>query len=278
VVWSSSATPGVTPAGNQGGSPRTRPVRRRAAVGFLSLAMAVSATAASAAVASGTVASGTGASGTAWGGLVHALPRGGEHSDQTWSGYAVTGAAPYTKITGSWTVPTMDCSHGSGDASPWVGIDGWSNDTVEQIGIDLDCYNGKGSYHPWVEMYPGPSDYFPETVHAGDTLTATVSVSGRTWTLTESDTTAGWTRTFHRTPKNPAQEASAEAILEDVGAGGAPPVPDFNQVTFDGVTVDGSPLASAGTVHKTTLERGSTPLSEESPLSGGGFSITWLHH
>jgi Peptidase A4 family len=260
-------------SGSSSTSPRTRPGRRRAAVGVLSLAIVVSGGAAASPAASPAASSAV-----TWVGLVHALPRGAVHSDQTWAGYAVTGRDPYTKVTGSWTVPTMNCSHGRGDASPWVGIDGWSNDTVEQIGIDLDCYNGTGSYHPWVEMYPGPSDYFHETVHAGDTLTAAVSVSGRTWTLTESDTTAGWTRTFHRTPNHVLQRASAEAIVEDVGTGGAPPVPDFSKVTFDGITVDGTPLASAGTAHKTTLERGSTPLSQESSLSGGDFSITWLHN
>jgi hypothetical protein len=210
--------------------------------------------------------------------LTHSLPRGTEHTDQTWSGYAVTGAGPYTKITGSWNVPTMNCSHGGGDASPWIGVDGWSNDTVEQIGVDLDCNNGVGSYHPWVEMYPGPSDYFKETINAGDTLTASVTVKNGTWTLTESDPTSGWTKTFKRTPANPPKKASAEAIVEDIGNGDAPPVPDFNTVTFSNITVDGSPLASAGNPHQTTLERGSTPLSGESALSGGNFSITWLHH
>ncbi|HEY2575787.1 MAG TPA: G1 family glutamic endopeptidase [Streptosporangiaceae bacterium] len=210
--------------------------------------------------------------------LTHSLPRGVSHSDQTWGGYAITGTGPYKKITGSWNIPTMNCAHGGGDASPWIGIDGWSNGTVEQIGIDLDCINGVDSYHPWVEMYPGPSDYFKETVHAGDTMTASVSVSNGTWTLTERDTATGWTKTFKRTPQNPPQKTSAEAILEDVGSGGAPPVPDFNTVTFSSITVGGSPLASAGNVHKTTLERRNTPLSHESPLSSGTFSITWLHH
>lgn len=210
--------------------------------------------------------------------LTHSLPRSLTHSDQTWGGYAVTRARPYKKITGSWNIPAMDCSHGGGDASPWIGIDGWNNFTVEQIGIDLDCINGAGSYHPWVEMYPGPSDYFKEPVNAGDTMTASVSVSDGIWTLTESDTTTGWTKTFHPTPKNPPQKASAEAILEDIGSSGAPPLPDFGTVTFSNITVGGSPLASAGHVHKTTLERRTTPLSKESPLSGGTFSITWLHH
>jgi hypothetical protein len=207
----------------------------------------------------------------------HALPRGARHGDQTWGGYAVTGDNPYTSITGAWTVPAMNCSGGGGDASPWIGIDGWSDNTVEQIGVDLDCVNGKASYHPWVEMYPGPSDYFKETIHAGDTLSALVSITNGKWTLAESDQDTGWTRTFHPKAKGTPKYTSAEAILEDIGSSAVPPVPDFGTVTFSSVTVDGSPLSSAGTVHKTTLERGSVPLSKESALSGGGFAITWLH-
>lgn len=209
--------------------------------------------------------------------LTHSLPRGSNHSDQTWGGYAVTGKKPYTKITGSWKIPAMKCAGYRGDASPWIGIDGWRSFTVEQIGIDLDCRSGVGSYHLWVEMYPEGSDYFAETVHAGDTLTASVSVSGNVWTLTESDITAGWTRTFHRKPKFTTQKSSAEAIVEDVGNRAVPNVPDFGTVMFSNITVDGSPLQSAGTPHQTTVERGNTPLSHEGPLSGGTYSISWLH-
>ena len=208
--------------------------------------------------------------------VLHGPARTSVHSDQTWSGYAVTQSGPYTSITGSWNIPTMNCSKGNGDASPWIGIDGWNNDTVEQIGIDLDCRGGKASFHPWVEMYPGPSDYFKDTVNAGDTLTASVSVAGSSWVLTESDPNTGWTKTFDETSSD--QLASAEAIVEDVGNGGAPPVPDFTKVSFSQVTVNGTELVSAGTVHKTTLERGSTELSKESRLKGGNFSITWLHN
>jgi Peptidase A4 family len=209
--------------------------------------------------------------------LRHTPLRRGRHGDQTWAGYAVINASPYSAIKGSWIVPAMDCTRAGGDASPWVGIDGWSNDTVEQIGVDLDCYRGRASYHPWVEMYPGPSDYFREPIRAGDTLTASVTVSGDTWRLTESDTRTGWTRTFYRDPKNPPKESSAEAIVEDVGKGAVPPVPDFHSVSFTGITVNGKTFASAGRVQRTTLERGSTPLSSETPLSGGHFSVDWKH-
>lgn len=208
--------------------------------------------------------------------LTHGPARSTAHSDQTWSGYAVLGGGPYTSITGSWNIPKMDCSNGPGDASPWIGIDGWNDDTVEQIGIDLDCKSGTPSYHPWVEMYPGPSHYFKDTVDAGDTLTASVNVSGSSWVLTESDLNTGWTKTFDETGTD--KLSSAEAIIEDVGSGSEPPVPDFHTVTFTSLTVNGEPFASAGTAQKTTLERGSTKLSKESALTGGNFSITWLHN
>ncbi|MFG2909111.1 hypothetical protein ACGF13_29090 [Kitasatospora sp. NPDC048286] len=41
--------------------------------------------------------------------------------------------------------------------------------------------------------------------------------------------------------------------------------------------VNGSPLASAGTVESTDIERGTTPLTRNSALSGGNFSLSWLH-
>ncbi|HEV2361957.1 MAG TPA: G1 family glutamic endopeptidase [Acidimicrobiales bacterium] len=197
------------------------------------------------------------------------------HSDQTWSGYAVTAGGPYKKITGSWTISSLDCSKGNGSVSPWIGIDGWSNSTVEQIGVDYDCSNGKASYHTWVEMYPAGSDYFPETVHAGDTMSASVSVSGSAWVLWLSDPTEGWKKTFHRTSTD--KEASAEAILEDLGSTGAPPVDDFGTESFSSLLVNGAAFASAGTAHKTSLERGTTFLSSESAVSSESFSITWLH-
>jgi Peptidase A4 family len=212
--------------------------------------------------------------------ITHVPYRTSTDSDQTWSGYAVTGPdGKYTSVTGSWTIPKMNCSKGNGDASPWIGIDGWSTATVEQIGIDLVCTNGVAEYNPWVEMYPANSIYFSDPVNAGDTLTASVTVSDGVWTLTESDAATGWTKTFHKTPPkgSVAHKASAEAILEDIGSSGAPPVPDFNAVDFSNIRADGTLLASAGTVHKTTLERGSTLLSKESALAGGSFSISWLH-
>lgn len=196
------------------------------------------------------------------------------HSDQIWGGYADTGAT-FTSISGSMTVPALNCSSTpNSSVSPWLGIDGWSSDTVEQIGFDQDCENGVAAYYPWVEMYPADSIYFNDTIKAGDTITASVSVSGTTWTLTEKDTTRGWSKTYHESGND--AKSSAEAIVEDLGDG-IQPVANFGSVTFTGLTANGKPLASAGTVNSTNVERGNTPLTKNSSLSGGSYKLSWVH-
>jgi hypothetical protein len=99
-------------------------------------------------------------------------------------------------------------------------------------------------------------------------------VSGTKFTLTESDTTQGWTKTYHESGSYDL--SSAEAILEDLG-NNIQSVADFGSITFTGLTADGTALASAGTVNATSIERGSTPLTQNSALSGGTFTIGWLH-
>ena len=196
------------------------------------------------------------------------------HADQIWGGYADTGAK-FTSVSGSWTVPSLNCSSTPNSfVSPWIGIDGWNSDTVEQIGFDQDCQNGVAGYFPWVEMYPADSIYFTETVKAGDQISASVSVSGTSFTLTEKDTTRGWSKTYHETGSD--QLSSAEAIVEDLG-NGIQPVAPFGSVAFTGLTANGKALASAGTVNSTDVERGNTPLTKNSSLSGGAFTLSWLH-
>jgi Peptidase A4 family len=196
------------------------------------------------------------------------------HADQIWGGYAITGTS-FTSVSGSWTVPALTCSSTpTSYVSPWIGIDGWNSNTVEQIGFDQDCVNGVAGYYPWVEMYPANSIYFTETVKAGDQITASVSVSGTTFTLTEADTTRGWSKTYHETGSD--RLSSAEAIVEDLGSG-IQPVAQFSPITFTSLTADGKALASAGTVNSTNIERGSTPLTQNSTLSGGTYTLSWLH-
>jgi len=164
--------------------------------------------------------------------------RGGHGSwDSTnWSGYAVTGSSgAVTDAKASWTVPVVTCTDNSigstgGYSSFWVGIDGWSSNTVEQIGTDSDCISPQGqpntpTYYAWFEFYPqaayyigNPSNNFSgATVQPGDVMSAEVKYNNnRSFTLTITDTRNGTNQwTFTRSSRvSSAQRSSAEWIAE----------------------------------------------------------------
>ena len=61
-------------------------------------------------------------------------------TSSNWSGYAVQSASQFTDAKGSWVQPAATCSTNSAQYSSfWVGIDGYSSDSVEQLGTDSDC-------------------------------------------------------------------------------------------------------------------------------------------
>jgi hypothetical protein len=70
-----------------------------------------------------------------------------EGTSLNWAGYAIetnlnkpqSGAV--TDVKGSWVVPTVDClATPNAYSSFWIGIDGYSSNTVEQILIALQVH------------------------------------------------------------------------------------------------------------------------------------------
>jgi hypothetical protein len=103
-----------------------------------------------------------------------------------WSGYAVETnlakpeANAVSDVVGGWTVPAA-VAGASRDAysSAWVGIDGYSTSTVEQIGTEQDWTPRGASYYAWFEMYPNYAyEIVNFPVHAGDVITAQVQYIG----------------------------------------------------------------------------------------------------
>ena len=72
----------------------------------------------------------------------------------------------------------MESARGAGSGTTycavWVGIDGYSSSTVEQIGTESDVVNGTPTYSVWYEMYPKGSMDVPLAVSAGDSISASV--------------------------------------------------------------------------------------------------------
>jgi hypothetical protein len=110
-----------------------------------------------------------------------------------WSGYgdSESGTNTVSSVSGSWTIPSVQCLTGAyqnQDAflSDWVGIDGLTNGTVEQLGTGVQCYEGVEYYYDWYEMFPagtieeGTTACINDNVDCpqpGDRITASVTVT-----------------------------------------------------------------------------------------------------
>jgi hypothetical protein len=153
--------------------------------------------------------------------IVHRPVQGGYASNDTflstnWSGYAVSATSAFTNVVGSWVQPAATCSRRSTTyASFWVGIDGYSSGSVEQLGTDSDCSRGTPRYYAWYEMYPAASVTLPYAVQAGDTLSGGVARSGGSYTLSLTDTRNGVPQWSFSQPESGSNaNSSAEWVAE----------------------------------------------------------------
>ena len=108
-----------------------------------------------------------------------------------WSGAVTTGSG-FGSVSSSWTEPSVRCNSTNDLMAPWVGIDGYGSSSVEQTGVATDCSTGSAEYAGWYEMYPAAPVYYDNPVAAGDSMSASVSRSGSTYTLVLTDNTQGW--------------------------------------------------------------------------------------
>lgn len=211
-----------------------------------------------------------------------------------WSGYAVTGSS-FTHAKGSWTVPAVDCTTTPNTyASFWVGIDGWTSETVEQTGTDSDCDGKTPSYYAWYEFYPAASvNISGLSVAPGDEMSAIVEYSDSEFTIFIKNVTTG--KSFSKKGKVAgAKRSSAEWIAEApccTGSGGILPLADFSTVSFgrDYTDVSGSnsatdsstsgPINNFGTKVHESIMVSSKGIDEAvpSPLTadGSSFTVTW---
>jgi Peptidase A4 family len=191
-----------------------------------------------------------------------------------WSGYAATGST-YTSVSTTFTQPSVDCSKGDGYSSFWVGLDGYSSNTVEQTGTEADCSSGAASYYAWYEMYPKFPVNYADPVKPGDSITESVTFSGSSsFTLKLVDSTEGWSQSVTKKLNN-AKRSSAEVIAEAPYSGGVLPLADFGKVSFGNSLVNGATLSTFNPVGIDMVSSSGTPEATVSSLSGGSFSITW---
>jgi hypothetical protein len=135
-----------------------------------------------------------------------------------WAGYAVhRDGVRFKKVVAAWKQPHVDCSQFSpGYSAVWVGLGGYSasSDALEQVGTEIDCTSsGRAASSAWYELVPAPSQAVRMRVSPGDTMFASVTVSGQWATLVLQNQTRH--KTFRKTLKvSPIDLSSAEWIVE----------------------------------------------------------------
>ncbi len=156
----------------------------------------------------------------------------------SWSGYVVAtnlnspADNSVTFVSGQWIVPALDDSSGMGYSSFWVGMDGFSNGTVEQIGMEADYFLGQPYYYGWFQLYPLGGQNFTMDILPGDVMEAQVRYDANDqFLLSLSNLTTGEMHSF--TVSYPqASRATAEWVAEAPYYQGILPLADFGTVQF----------------------------------------------
>lgn len=216
-------------------------------------------------------------------------PRGSAQAESyNWSGYADTGSpGTFSAVSASWREPATICTAEQRLVATWVGLDGITDSTTEQAGTFAYCFEGQVTYYTWYELYPAAEFVVGSTVQPGDLISASVTVSGTSYTLTVTD---------HNSPANSfttvqsctsCQDSSAQWIAERsyFSTTGFSPLAVFTPwvVTNASETANGvkGSIGSGPGVTEITMvdSTGTYALDNISRLGFGGssFSARWLN-
>jgi hypothetical protein len=205
--------------------------------------------------------------------------RDGQVTSTNWSGFAATGAdGHFTSVSASWTEPAVKCTTGKTYSAFWVGLDGFSSQSVEQAGTDSDCSGKTATYNGWYEMFPADPVYFRTKVRPGDHLSASVTFSGTdTYTLVLKDRTRGWSHTITRKEAG-LDRSSAEVITEAPSSAKAVlRLADFGTVDFTAAKANGKALRKLHPTKIVMIDGSGLTKDSTSVISRtGAFHNTWI--
>jgi Peptidase A4 family len=205
-----------------------------------------------------------------------------------WSGYAdvSTSANTFTKVSGHWKTPRVKCTKEDELTSEWVGIDGYSNGTVEQDGTLSWCFESHQTYFTWYEMYPAGTVEIGNSLRPGDKIAASVTRTGTSYKLAVTDSTHP-ANSFSRTATcGTCQNESVEWIAERPAFSiGIAPLADYGSWTLSNASQTAGTktgvISGYPTYHQINMvdATSSYTLSVASGLSkaGNAFTTHWTN-
>jgi hypothetical protein len=201
-------------------------------------------------------------------------------------------AVTYTSIAAHWTVPTVTGSTVS-SMSIWVGMDGWTNGTVEQVGIYASNNGTTTSWFPWVEYFPDEEEWWDIPTYpiaAGDSIAASLTYAAGTGTftgnnyftttLTNNTSPRNWTYSARKSEQAAELEAaqsttfarnSAQVIVESNGG----TLCDYGTVSFTSIAAAPDNFGTATYITMINTSTDSTPGQSSGAPTGGNLTMTW---
>jgi hypothetical protein len=200
---------------------------------------------------------------------------------RNWAGYAAIGGQ-YTAVSGTWSLPPYDSTEAGGLDATWVGIGGIQSTDLLQAGTqEQTSGTGQTQYSAWIETLPRPSQTVPLSVHAGDSISVSLTEqSPGMWQVAMTNNTTG--QQWQTNVQYQSSNSSAEWIEEapSAGRGGVLPLDNFGMLNIsDATTVSNGQsqnLTQAG-ARAIDIDSGSgQALVTTSPLGsdGSSFSVT----
>jgi hypothetical protein len=197
----------------------------------------------------------------------------GKVTSSSWGGYADISEA-FNQVAGKWTQPALTCGSPTTVATTWVGLDGYSDNTVEQAGTLAECVGGTAYYYAWWQIYPsGGLQLEGIPVAPGDLITGSVNhPTKNAYTLAVTDSTQQDSFTANGSCSGCA-DSSAEWIA-GAEAGSSTIIPAFTWSPFAATVTAG---VGQGVIN-------SYPCMQIIPVNGStsalndednGFTVVW---
>jgi hypothetical protein len=195
-------------------------------------------------------------------------------TSNNWSGYAQSGPQ-FTAASAQWVVPAVQPSQTSLFSATWVGVDGFSNNSLIQTGTAQQTSGGSTSYYAWYEILPAYAVPIG-SVSPGDVIHASVaqnSPGSTAWTISLADITSGQHESIPVTYSGPG--TSAEWIEEaPTVAGEQSALANFGTEQFTNISSTNSSPSSLQTTAIDMTDASNNIIATTGPLANNAFTVT----
>lgn len=211
-------------------------------------------------------------------------------NDSNWAGYVAASSLSspqpnVTSVSASWHVPTILSATSSSASAVWIGVGGFYDSTLIQVGTEQDALTGRPMYSAWYEILPQSSVTISTiTVSPGDDINASISLTNPTsneWSIYITDITDN--QTFQTTVTYASSKLTSDWIVERPVVDRQPAaLANISSVTFTNckATIGGTvgPINAFPNIQVTMYEAvmqtiGLQQLVSISSLNGGGSSF-----